>query len=41
MNKFYKYIFSDGYFCYVLGMSKNELKIEESKHGKLVKKIEA
>lgn len=36
--KFYKYTFQDGYFCYASGFSKQELKTEENKHGKLIKK---
>lgn len=36
--KFYWYEFSDGYRCCVMGMSKQELRVEEIKHGKLVRK---
>lgn len=36
--KYYKFTFQDGYFCYMRGMSKQELRIEESKHGKLLRK---
>ena len=36
--KYYWFTFTDGYKCCVRGMSKQELKIEEMKHGKLVKK---
>lgn len=39
MSKMYCYYFADGYYCYVRGMSRNELAIEESKHGKLVRKV--
>ena len=38
---FYRYIFTDGYTCFVKGMSKTELKAEERKHGKLIKKVNA
>ena len=37
--KFYWYEFEDGYRCCVAGMSKLELKVEESKHGKLERKV--
>ena len=36
--KFYWFFFADGYRCCAAGFSKNELKIEEQKHGKLLKK---
>ena len=36
---FYRYIFTDGYTCFVKGMSKTELKSEERKHGKIIKKV--
>lgn len=39
--KFYLFEFTDGYRCYVRGFSKQELLIEESKHGKLLRKLEA
>lgn len=38
---FYWYVFADGYSCCVKGMSANELKIEEIKHGKLLRKEKA
>lgn len=38
MKKFYWYTFEDGYSVCVKGFSKQELLIEESKHGKLVSK---
>jgi hypothetical protein len=38
---FYTFIFADGYYCTVRGMSKQELKVEERKHGKLVRKVMA
>ena len=38
---FYRYTFEDGYTCYVMGMSKNELKVEVMKHGKLISKTKA
>ena len=39
--KYYWFEFADGYKCCVAGMSKQELRIEESKHGKLLRKVEA
>lgn len=36
---FYWYTFADGYSVCVRGFSKQELKVEESKHGKLTKKV--
>ena len=36
MNKFYWYTFTDGYKVCVRGFSRQELSVEESKHGKLV-----
>lgn len=38
---FYWFEFEDGYRCCVKGLSKQELKIEEQKHGKVVKKEKA
>jgi hypothetical protein len=38
--KFYWFEFEDGYRCCVAGMSKQELRVEESKHGKLLRKYE-
>jgi hypothetical protein len=38
---FYWFIFSDGYSTCVKGMSKQELRIEENKHGKLIDKRRA
>ena len=38
---FYWFEFEDGYKCCVKGFSKQELKIEEQKHGKVVKKEKA
>lgn len=37
MKHFYWYWFEDGYKCCVVGFSKQELKIEQIKHGKLIK----
>lgn len=37
----YKFTFSDGYTCWACGMSARERKVEESKHGKLIKKERA
>lgn len=34
-NTWYKYIFADGYYSFVRGYSKQELGVEERKHGKL------
>ena len=39
--EFYWYIFEDGYRTCVRGMSGQELRIEEAKHGKLIGKVEA
>lgn len=39
--KFYWFEFEDGYRCCVAGMSNQELRVEESKHGKLLRKVEA
>ena len=36
--KFYWFEFEDGYRCCVAGMSNQELRVEESKHGKLLRK---
>lgn len=38
MNKYYWFTFTDGYRCCVRGFSKQELAVEEKKHGKLIKK---
>lgn len=37
MKHFCWYYFEDGYKCCVAGFSKQELKIEQIKHGKLIK----
>ena len=39
--RFYWFEFTDGYRCCVAGMSKQELRVEESKHGKLLRKVKA
>ena len=39
--KFYWFEFEDGYRCCVAGMSNQELRVEENKHGKLLRKVEA
>ena len=39
--RFYWFEFEDGYRCCVAGMSNQELRVEESKHGKLLRKVEA
>lgn len=36
---YYRFIFEDGYFCIVRGLSASERKHMELKHGKLVDKI--
>lgn len=33
----YRYEFEDGYYCICTKMSKQELLVEERKHGKLIK----
>jgi hypothetical protein len=38
MNKYYWFTFADGYSVCVKGFSKQELRVEENKHGKLIKK---
>ncbi len=38
MSRFYWLTFADGYRVCVRGFSKHELKVEESKHGKLVER---
>ena len=38
---FYRFTFADGYFCFCRGFSRQELRVEESKHGKLVAKERA
>jgi len=38
---FYWFIFEDGYETCVKGFSKQELRVEERKHGKLIKKVRA
>lgn len=40
-NKFYWFTFADGYRCCTRGYSRQELRVEESKHGRLVRKEEA
>ena len=39
--KYYWFIFADGYLACVRGFSKQELRVEENKHGKLLRKVEA
>ena len=39
--KKYWFTFADGYSVCVKGFSKQELRVEESKHGKLLRKVEA
>ena len=39
--KYYWFTFSDGYSVCVKGFSKQELRIEENKHGRLLRKVEA
>lgn len=41
MKMFYWFEFEDGYRLCVKGLSKQELRIEEQKHGKVVKKEKA
>ena len=40
-NKFYWFTFEDGYRCCVRGLSAQERRVEERKHGKLLQKIPA
>lgn len=39
--KFYWFIFEDGYSCCAAGFSKQELRVEIAKHGKLISKTAA
>ena len=39
--KYYWFTFSDGYSVCVKGFSKQELRVEENKHGRLLRKVEA
>ena len=39
--KYYWFTFTDGYSVCVRGFSKQELRVEENKHGKLLRKVEA
>lgn len=38
MNKYYWFLFEDGYRVCARGFSSQELKVEEQKHGKLVER---
>ena len=38
--KYYWFTFADGYSVCVKGFSKQELRVEENKHGKLLRKVE-
>lgn len=37
----YWYFFADGYSCCVKGLSKQDLDLEQMKHGKLIRKEKA
>ena len=39
--KYYWFTFADGYSVCVKGFSKQEVRVEENKHGKLLRKVEA
>ena len=39
--KYYWFTFADGYSVYSRGFSKQELRVEENKHGKLLRKVKA
>ena len=39
--KYYWFTFSDGYSVCAKGFSKQELRVEENKHGVLLRKVEA
>lgn len=41
MKDGYWFFFADGYHCWALGMSRQELNVEERKHGKLLRKVPA
>ncbi len=38
---FYRFTFSDGYVAICRGYSRQELRVEERKHGKLLSKVPA
>lgn len=37
--KFYKITFADGYVMYVPGLTAQERRVEERKHGKIISKV--
>lgn len=37
--KWFRFTFADGYWCEARGFSKQELRVEEIKHGKLISKV--
>lgn len=37
-KKWYWFVFADGYKCCVMGLSKQELRVENAKHGALIAK---
>lgn len=39
--KYYWFIFADGYSVCAKGFSKQKLRVEENKHGKLLRKVKA
>lgn len=39
MRKYYWFTFEDGYRVLAMGLSKQELSVEERKHGKLISKV--
>lgn len=39
MKNWYRFTFSDGYYCLVTGMSAMERKVNEKYHGKLISKV--
>ena len=39
--KYYWFTFADGYSVCAKGFSKQELRVEENKHGKLLRKVKA
>lgn len=39
-KKWFWFVFKDGYRCCCMGMSKQEMRVEEAKHGAFVYKYE-
>lgn len=39
MKQFYRYTFADGFVYWAAGMSAQERRVQEFKHGKLISKV--